>query len=316
MPPKPPSQSLNAAGLAGVVLCCLLWAGNPLAVKFSVPDLPVLGCAGLRFAFGLPVTYAVCRWFGQKLAVPRRLWWLVGVHVLITVAQIGSFNWGTSLSLAGRSSVFINIHPLVVAPLSWLVLGEKLGKRGLLGLAAAAGGVITLLSTKVEGLAGAFTGDLIVVLSGVIFGAQTIAQKLTFPHIPPATLLLWQNLLSIPVFLSLSLALEGPDAYHFTAPATWGLVYQGLGVSGVCFTLWMMLLRRFSAAQMASMAFLTPLFGMALGWLVRGEPIGWSSALGAALVGLGITLVATDRPAPSGPVRSRPETDLADAPNT
>src|SRR3954447_15697541 len=140
------SRRLDAPGVVGVVVCCLLWGGNAVAVKVAIPDLPPLGCAAIRFLLALPLLALICRGAGQAYWVRRPLRGLLGLHAVLTVIQIGTFNWGTSHSEAGRSSVFINIHPLVVAPLAWVVLGERLGTRGLLGLAGAVGGVLILLS--------------------------------------------------------------------------------------------------------------------------------------------------------------------------
>jgi len=222
----------------------------------------------------------------------------------LTVVQIGTFNWGTSHSEAGRSSVFINIHPLVVAPLAWVVLGERLGTRGLLGLVGAAGGVLILLSEPLR-RGGGLVGDLVVLGSGIVFGVQTIAQKKTFPLIPPITLLFAQSALVIPLSFGYSLGFEGLGAYHFTRAALWGVLYQGLAVSGACITLWLLLLRRYPAGRLATLSFMTPLFGVGLGHLLRGEALTWPLMLGGGLVGLGIYLVASDRTA------HRAEPDIA-----
>ncbi len=284
---------LDSRGVAGAVACCAVWGGNAVAVKYAISEshLPPAGCAGLRFAISLPIVALVCYKVGRSVKVPRSLWWLILVHGLFAAVQIGTFNWGTSHSEAGRSSVFINVHPLVVAPLGWLLLGEHLGARGTAGLFSAAIGVVVLLSRPLL-LGGGLVGDLVVLGSGLFFGIQTIAQKLTFPKIAPTTLLLWQSVIALPLTLAYSLIFEGADSYHFTREALWGLAYQGLAVSGFCFSLWMVLLRRYPAGQLATLAFLTPLFGVGLGTWLRAEPFTWTLGVGGALVGLGIYLVA------------------------
>ncbi len=296
MTDPPPPQRMDAAGLAVATACCLLWGGNAVAAKFTIGDgaLPPIGGAGLRFLLSLPVVAMACRGLGTSWRVERRHWWLLGVHGVLAAVQIGTFNWGTSRSEAGRSSVFINIHPLVVAPMAWLLLGERLGWRGAVGLLAAAAGVGVMLAKPLM-LGGGLEGDLVVLASGAIFGFQAIAQKKTFPLIPPTTLLLLQSTLAIPLTLLYSAAFEGAGSYHFPTVAVWGLIYQGLAVSGVAFTLWMVLLRRYPAGRLAAVAFLTPLFGIALGTLIRGEPFTLPLALGSGLVGLGIYLVTAEK---------------------
>ena len=243
---------------------------------------------------GLPVVALVCRGLGDSPWVGRPLWRLIGLHAVLTAVQITMFNWGVNLSEAGRSSVFINIHPLVVAPLAWLLLDERLGVRGLFGLGASVLGVLILLAEPLR-RGGGLMGDLIVLGSGVVFGVQTIAQKKTFPLIAPPTLLFAQTLLAIPLVLLLSLVFEGLERYHFTQNALWGVLYQGVGVSGVCFSLWILLLKRYPAGRLATLSFLTPLFGFGLGHLTRGEPLTAGLTVGGCLVGLGLYLVASDR---------------------
>jgi drug/metabolite transporter (DMT)-like permease len=296
MPEQSTSQSLDAAGLSAATLCCLLWGGNAVAVKYAISDagLPPIGGAGLRFLISLPMVALVSWKVGATWRVDRRYWWLLGVHGLLTTVQIGSYNWGTSLSEAGRSSVFINIHPLIVAPLAWLLLGEQLGWRGVSGLLAAASGVAVMLAGPLM-LGGGLIGDVVVLASGVIFAIQAIAQKKTFPIIPPTTLLIAQSALAVPLSFAYSAIFEGGSSYHFTPEAVWGVIYQGLFVSGVAFAIWMILLRRYPAGRLVSVAFLTPLFGIALGTMMRGEPFTWPLALGGCLVGAGIYLVAGDK---------------------
>ena len=296
--PTPPLSRIDAPGLGVALLCCLFWGGNAVAAKLTVSPahLPPIGASGFRFLLSLPVIAWVGYKVGASARVAPRHWWLVIVQGLIAAVQIGSFNWGTSLSEAGRSSVFINIHPLIVAPLAWLLLGERLGGRGVLGLLSAALGVAIMLAKPImEGGGGGLTGDLIVLGSGVVFGLQTIIQKKTFPIIPPTTLLLLQSAVAVPISFGFSYLAEGPVAYHFTPASIGGVLYQGFVVSGLTFSLWMLLLRRYYAGQLAAVSFMTPMFGIALGTLIRHEPVTLPLLVGSAAVGLGIYLAASDR---------------------
>ena len=291
-------RPLDAAGVAGAVICCAIWGGNAVATKYCIADgaLPPIGGAALRFLISLPVVALICVQARALLWPSPGNWRLLLLHGVLTALQIGTFNWGTSQSEAGRSSVFINMHSLVVAPLAWLILGEHLGTRGLIGLGSAAMGVAIILA-KALWLGGGLLGDLVVILSATIFGAQTIAQKLTFARIPARTLLFSQSVVALALSAAWSAVFEGASSYHFTPEAIGGVLYQGLATSGLCFSLWLILLTRHPANQLATIAFLTPFFGIALGSLMRGEPLTWPLAAGGALVGLGIYLVASGKSA-------------------
>lgn len=290
-----PPRRLDLPGVLAMVVCCAFWGGNAVAIKFAAPDLPPLGIAAFRFLLSLPVLAAVCAMVRQPLRVRRGDAGLLFGHALITVAQIGTFNWGTMHSAAGRSSIFINVHPLFVAPLAWLILGEHLGWKTLTGLGAAALGVVLVLSSSFRGGDPYLVGDLVVLASGAIFAVQTIWQKRTFARIPPATLLLNQSILAVPIFLLASGLFEGFGLYHGSRTAALAVVYQGVAVSGFCFSVWLLLLGRYPAAQLATMAFMTPMFGVGFGRWLSGDPLTVSLLGGGALVGLGIYLSASDR---------------------
>ena len=296
-----PARRLDLPGVLVMLVCCAFWGGNAVAVKFATPELPPFAVAGFRFILSLPVLAVVCRWVGQPLFAKREHWRLLFGHALIAVVQIGTFNWGASHSAAGRSSIFINVHPLIVAPLAWSILGEKLGWRCLAGLGSAAVGVALVLSSSFGGHDHYLGGDLVVLASGAIFAVQTIWQKLTFARIAPATLLFHQSIVAIPIFFLYSGIFEGFATYQYTKTVLLALLYQGIAVSGFCFSIWLLLLGRYPAAQLATVAFVTPMFGVGLGRWLRQESLQPSLVVGGLLVGFGIYLTATDRAAHLGP---------------
>lgn len=296
-----PARRLDLPGVLIMIVCCAFWGGNAVAVKFATPSLPPFAVAGFRFILSLPVLAVVCRAVGSPLLADRRHWRLLMGHALITVVQIGTFNWGATHSAAGRSSIFINVHPLIVAPLAWSILGEKLGWRCLAGLGFAAVGVALVLSSSFGGRDHYLGGDLVVLASGAIFAVQTIWQKLTFDRIAPATLLFHQSIVAIPIFFLYSGLFEGFPTYHFTTTVFLAVLYQGIAVSGFCFSIWLLLLGRYPAAQLATVAFVTPMFGIALGRWLKAEQLHASLVAGGLLVGFGIYLTATDRAAHLGP---------------
>jgi drug/metabolite transporter (DMT)-like permease len=103
---------------------------------------------------------------------------------------------------------------------------------------------------------------------------------------------------SVP-FLLVGAALFGelgrfPDA---TAVAWLGLAYQTVIVAFASYLLWFWLLLAYPAAKVSGFTFLTPVFGVASGSLVLGEPI--SAALLAGLGAIAVGLRLVNRPAPA-----------------
>jgi drug/metabolite transporter (DMT)-like permease len=68
-----------------------------------------------------------------------------------------------------------------------------------------------------------------------------------------------------------------------------------LVVASFGFLMWFRVLAIYPASDMASFGFLTPLFGVAFGWLILDEVITWDFAGALALVCAGIVLVNRKR---------------------
>ncbi len=71
----------------------------------------------------------------------------------------------------------------------------------------------------------------------------------------------------------------------------WSLLFQGAVVCCLSFLVWFWLLRQYSAVQLGSFSFLTPLFGIVFAYWLLNEPLEQSFISGAALVLFGILLV-------------------------
>lgn len=290
------SRPLDNLAIAGAALCCALWGGNAVAVKSVVGEVPPIGLAMIRFVISIPVIAWIASRTAARYRIRRDSWWLVPIHGLFLAIQVSSFNWGTSYGQAGRSSVFINVHPLVVTPLSVWLLGERIGWRAMVGLLSAFAGVIVLMAGRLMA-GGDPRADVIVFGSGCLFGVQSVFQKWTYKRIAPATLLLWQTPCAIGFCLLGTGLLESGQEWNIDSAGAWAIAYQGLAVSGVCFSVWSILLGRYEAARLAALGFMTPLFGISLGTLIQGDPVTSSLIVGAAMVGAGVYFTAADKTA-------------------
>jgi drug/metabolite transporter (DMT)-like permease len=77
--------------------------------------------------------------------------------------------------------------------------------------------------------------------------------------------------------------------------AVGSLVYQTVWISAVTYLAWFALIQRYSASRLSAFTFLTPLFGVAAGHLVLGDPLTPAFAVAVALVVGGLMLVNRPR---------------------
>jgi drug/metabolite transporter (DMT)-like permease len=265
--------------VAVALLLAALWGGTATAIKVSLRDLPALGLAGLRFSIGALLVYLWAR--AQRAPIRLQPGEAAPIFLLTLVfaAQIATFNWGTGLTQAGRSTLILNSYPLWVLLLAHLfVPGDQLSPAKVAGAACAFVGLAIVFSESFSAASGSLAGDLMVLTSALLLAAQVVMVNRMVRAIDPNRLLLWQMLFSLPIYF-LGSALLGEGSYRFSLPGVLALLYQGVMVAGVCFIVWTALLKTYSPSRLSVILFTTPLFGILLSRLVLGEPV--SPHLGA-----------------------------------
>jgi drug/metabolite transporter (DMT)-like permease len=291
--PRP--VGLRSASLA--LLTAALWGANPVAVSYSVDALPPVAVAAIRFAMATAFMWLWCRAAGVPLQMRPDQWLPACVAGVLMFVQIASFNWGVMRSNSSHATMLINTAVFWVAGFEHFLGTDRMTPRKLFGLAIAAAGVASvLLSTDFSGSATSIdtvtvAGDLVLVASAVILAVKLVYIRHVLPVIDPAKLMYWHNVVGLVCFTTYSALFEAPSLGRLTWPAAWGVVYQGVFVAGMCFYIQAVLLRHHTASQISVFGFATPLFGVLLGVLLRGDPLSSNIVLAAICVAAGILLV-------------------------
>ncbi|HEX5093031.1 MAG TPA: DMT family transporter [Burkholderiales bacterium] len=283
----------RASGLA--ILAMAILGGSYTAGKIALHDLPVFGLLALRMAI-TTVT------LGAYAALTRLPLLQTGRSAAYVLAQTGFFLVsqvslfiGLTMTGAGRAAILFNMQPfftLLLLPL-W-VPAERIGLRRWLGTIAAFGGVALVLVER--GTAGgSLLGDALCLLAALGWSGNVILNKRMPREVNSAALIFWNVAAAIPVVAVLALALEGGATWHFSASAVASLLYLGVVAAGLGFVLIVWLVRSYSASRVNVFVFLSPVFGVLIGWLLLAEPISLQQALGALGVAAGILIVSTER---------------------
>ena len=99
--------------------------------------------------------------------------------------------------------------------------------------------------------------------------------------------MLYQLVVSAPLMAAAALL----AAERVARLALGALAYQTIWVVSVTFVIWFALIARYSAGRLSAFTFFTPLFGVAAGHLVLGDPLTPAFAAAVALVAVGLLLV-------------------------
>jgi len=99
---------------------------------------------------------------------------------------------------------------------------------------------------------------------------------------------------SAAVVLSLiSLATEPLTLWEPTGELAAGILYLALVGTVVSWLLWVHVLKQVAASAASAFIFSVPLFGVALSWILLGEPINRPFIAGASLISLGIMIISS-----------------------
>jgi drug/metabolite transporter (DMT)-like permease len=292
------ARPLDAAAVVLVLLLCVSWGFNQVAVKLALHDIPPLIQAAFRSTLGMLLLLVWVRWRGVKMTeadgtlVPGIIAGLLFALEFVLIYR------GLTLTSASRASLFIYTAPFfVVIGARWLLPGDRFSRSQWLGLILSFVGMMVAFGVPTPGAdLRSLLGDLMLVLAGAAWGATTLVIKATsLVRAAYEKTLLYQLIVSAPV-LALCAELFGE---RVSAPpgmlAVGSLLYQTLWVVGFTYLAWFALIQRYSASRLSAFTFLAPLFGVAAGHFVLGDPLTPGFALAVALVVAGLVLVNRPR---------------------
>jgi drug/metabolite transporter (DMT)-like permease len=294
----PSSRPLDAAAIAITIGLCLCWGFNNVAIKLATHDIPPLIQSTAR---SLIAAFVVGLWTaGRGVPLFKRDGTLAAgilAGVLFALEFLLIYR-GLVWTTATRGVLFLYLAPFfVVIGSRWLVPGDHFRLSQWLGLLLSFAGIVIAfgLPTPATDPRQAL-GDIMLVGAAAAWAATTLTIKAsTLNRISAEKTLLYQLIVSAPV-LGIAAAIFGE---RMTAPpsalALGAFLYQAVWVVSITFTIWFVLVVRYSAARLSVFTFLAPLFGVAAGHFVLNEPLTPAFAVAVALVAIGLLLVNRPR---------------------
>ena len=286
-------RALTPGAVALMLMLCLSWGFNQIAVKLALPDVPPMMQALIRSAGALPVMLMVgwlrgVKFFERDGTLGPGL--LAGLLFGIEFVLIFS---GLVFTSASRAAVFLYTAPFFVALGSYQVLGERLSALQWSGLALSFAGVALAIGVPQPNVdAKVLMGDLLIVAGGALWAATTLIVKATALIRTPAEKGLgYQVALSIPI-LAFAAWISGETISHVPGPLSLSLLaYQAFWVVGLTFMLWFGLVKTYSASKLSAFTFITPLFGVVAAYFIMHDTLTIAFGVAALLVIAGLYLV-------------------------
>jgi drug/metabolite transporter (DMT)-like permease len=286
-------HGLPPGAIALMLMLCVSWGFNQLAVKLALPDVPPMLQALIRSSGALPVMLIVGRLRGVKF-FERDGTLLPGVIAgLMFGCEFVLIFTGLVFTSASRASVFLYTAPFFVALGSHQFLGERLSTVQWSGLALSFAGVALAIGVPQPNVdAKVLLGDLMVVGGGALWAATTLVAKGTqLRKAAPEKALGYQVAISIPI-LGFAAWIAGERIEHVPSALSISLLaYQAVWVVGCTFVIWFAMVKTYSASKLSAFTFVTPLFGVVAAYFIMHDTLTPVFGVAALLVIAGLYLV-------------------------
>jgi drug/metabolite transporter (DMT)-like permease len=286
-------RALSPGAIALMLMLCLSWGFNQIAVKLVLADVPPMLQALARSLGALPVLVIIGSFRGVKF-FERDGTLLPGMiaGVIFGIEFVLIYR-GLLLTSASRAAVFLYTAPFFVALGSYVFLGERLRASQWGGLGLSFAGVALAIGVPQANVdAKVLMGDLLIVAGGALWATTTLIVKATSLIKAPAEKGLgYQVAVSIPI-LALAAWISGETVTHIPGPLSLALLaYQAFWVVGLTFLLWFALVKTYSASKLSAFTFITPLFGVVAAYFILHDTLTIAFGVAALLVIAGLYLV-------------------------
>ncbi|WP_310468386.1 DMT family transporter [Sphingomonas sp.] len=252
--------------------------------------------------------YAVSVWralvglvMASALYLPRRLPWpsraTLRIHVargaVVTVMAL-LFFWGLARVPMAQAIALTFIAPLIALVLAAIVLGEKIGRRSVLGSLAAFAGVVVIVAgqARAELGPGVLLGTAAILASALCYAVNIVMMRHQAQAAKPLEISFFQSL-TITVLMLAAIPFLGMPEWP---GVQWGWIVVAAAMSFAGVLLFAFAYARAEAGYLSVTEYSAFLWAAALGWLVFDEGVSLYTIAGAALIVGGCLLAARREP--------------------
>jgi drug/metabolite transporter (DMT)-like permease len=277
---------------------CFFWGTTYLAIAVGLETFQPTLFAGLRFVLaGGVLFFVMSRQRNVRLPAGREWLDLGATGLMLLGVGNGAVVWAEQWVPSGMAALLVATSPFWAAALERLQKGsERVGLRGLLGMAVGFGGLGLLVGPQLFGgeVNGKYLLGVIIIQVGCFFwqaGSVYAKRRPTgvSPLMASAVQMLWAG-----VALTLLGTLLGEwGGMRFGARSAGALLYLVVFGSIVAYSAYMYAIQKLPLPLVSTYSYVNPLVALVLGWLVLSEPLGWRESAAALVILSGVALVKT-----------------------
>jgi len=287
-------KAIDNQAIIMMIVLSAIWGTQQVILKAAAPDMsPILQIAG-RSAIGA-IFIGLFIYLRKQTLYINGIWpagLLAGCFFSLEYYLLGvSLNYTS----ASHATVFLYSAPIFVAlALHFLQTNERLTPLQWIGIIIAFSGIaFAFLAGEQQQIAASevLWGDFLALLSGLFWAGATIVIRCSKLSTIPAAQTLFYQLFAAALLLTIASTFSDNITFNMT-PIVWAsILYQGIVVCAITFSIWLWLLKQYPAAQLGVFSFVTPIFGILFAVALLNETLELHFIVGACLVLVGITMV-------------------------
>jgi drug/metabolite transporter (DMT)-like permease len=271
-----------------------MWGSSYLFIKLAVDSFGTFTLIALRLLIGAAFLWVVLRASRTPLPRERRIYGHLVVMALVNIAlPFTLITWAEQSVDSALAAILNSSVPLFVIVIAPLFLPEEpIRVNGVVGLAVGFIGVVLLVSPGLVGAGGDLWGSLALLGSSLTYAIGNVYNRRNVRGLPPLIPAVFQVTFALIIVGVLALVLERP--WETATPdleAWFSVVWLGIFGSGLAYLVYFRLLGRWGATRTALVAYLLPIFGIVLGYLVLNERLDVTLILGTVFIIAGVGLV-------------------------
>jgi drug/metabolite transporter (DMT)-like permease len=251
---------------AAITVTVLLWGSAFVGIRAALPALGYANLASGRLLLAALTFAALSRRF--PVARPSR----AQLPLLAALGATGYAGYQLLLSAAeetvpaGTSALLFSAAPVLASALAGPLLGDRLSRRGWIGLAIAVAGV----AISEGGLSGPLTGGALVLAAVCVYALWVVLQKRALRGMSAFAVTAWATWFGAAIALPFGSGLPHAAASAPTG-ALFTLLLLGTVITTVPFLLWTWTLSRLDATAAAPSLLLIAPATLLIAWVWLGE---------------------------------------------
>ena len=275
-----------------LILLALIWASAFFNIKIATYSYGPLTIAFLRIFFGAIPVVLLC--YYKKIAIEafsKDWYWFAAIGIINLVIPFFLIAYGVQKVQSNLAAILMASTPLSATLLAhFFTKNEKINLIKSFGILIGFSGIVYLFSDNILISENNFTSAILILFGStfyVIGGLLTLKVSDKKNENVTASILIWGSLVLFPI----TAIIEQPWNLSPRMDSTLSLIYLGIFSTGVAWLLRFYILKHNGLVFQAQVAYLIPIFGVILGFLILNEVITSKVIISLLAVIIGIYIV-------------------------